>query len=173
MRSMRRVPAAFSLFVQTITCVCKQILANLGAYRALITSLSVYSTNSFWFLLSICGEDTWWNDTQKQTIYIFHNTHKYFFFLHHAHSYSIAWLLIKHSSKLRPTPCNHRLRWTLASFPASFTIYSFHPKLYVIPRILESQSILSLTKIIEEIIKIYDIKYIYYENIINEEPNDT
>jgi hypothetical protein len=30
-----------------------------------------------------------------------------------------------------------------------------------------------LTKIIEKITKIYDIKYIYYENITNEEPNDT
>jgi len=37
---------------------------------------------------------------------------------------------------------------------------------------LESQSILSLTKIIEKITKIYDIKYVYYQNIINEESNN-
>jgi hypothetical protein len=34
-------------------------------------------------------------------------------------------------------------------------------------------SISSLTKIIEKIIKIYDIKSIYYKNIDNEEYNDT
>ena len=31
----------------------------------------------------------------------------------------------------------------------------------------------SLTKIIEKNIKIYDIKYVYYENIANKESNDT
>jgi hypothetical protein len=46
--------------------------------------------------------------------------------------------------------------------------YSLRSKL-----ILESQSILSLTKIIEKIIKIYNIKYAYYENIINKESNNT
>jgi len=34
---------------------------------------------------------------------------------------------------------------------------------------MESQNISSLTKIIEKITKIYDIKYVYYENITNEE----
>jgi len=36
-----------------------------------------------------------------------------------------------------------------------------------------SQSILSLTKIIEKIKKIYNIEYVYYESIINEESNNT
>jgi hypothetical protein len=31
----------------------------------------------------------------------------------------------------------------------------------------------NLSRIIEKFTKIYDIKYIYYENIINEEFNDT
>ena len=34
-------------------------------------------------------------------------------------------------------------------------------------------SIWSLTKIIEKITKIYDIKYVYYKSIDNEESNDT
>jgi hypothetical protein len=47
------------------------------------------------------------------------------------------------------------------------------PNYKVIPTFLQSQSISSLTKIIERITKIYDTKYVYYENIINEESNDT
>ena len=35
------------------------------------------------------------------------------------------------------------------------------------------KSFQSLTKIIERNIKIYDIKYVYYKNIINKESNDT
>jgi hypothetical protein len=38
---------------------------------------------------------------------------------------------------------------------------------------LESQSIPSLTKVIERITKIHDIKWIYYKNIINEKYNST
>jgi hypothetical protein len=38
---------------------------------------------------------------------------------------------------------------------------------------LRESNILSLIKIIEKIIKNYNIKYIYYENIINEEYNNT
>jgi hypothetical protein len=46
-------------------------------------------------------------------------------------------------------------------------------KLVLPPFQIISQSILTLTKIIEKIIKIYNIKYVYYKNIINEESNDT
>jgi hypothetical protein len=52
-------------------------------------------------------------------------------------------------------------------------IYSIHSKLYVILTLLKSQNTSSLIKIIERIKKIYDIKYVYYKNIINEESNDT
>jgi hypothetical protein len=38
---------------------------------------------------------------------------------------------------------------------------------------LESQSILSLTKSVERILKIFDIKTGILENIIDEESNDT
>jgi ABC-type xylose transport system substrate-binding protein len=44
---------------------------------------------------------------------------------------------------------------------------------HVVSIFLESQDILSLTKIIEKIIKTYDIKLVSYENIINEESKDT
>jgi len=44
---------------------------------------------------------------------------------------------------------------------------------YVVSILLESQSILSLTKIIEKITHNYNIKYVYYESIINEKYNDT
>jgi ABC-type xylose transport system substrate-binding protein len=44
---------------------------------------------------------------------------------------------------------------------------------YVVSIFLESQNILSLTKIIEKITKTYDIKLVSYENIINEESKDT
>ena len=57
-----------------------------------------------------------------------------------------------------------RFRRSLAVVVYSIYIhvyYSLHPKLSVILRILESQSILSLTKIIKRIIKIYDIKEAY------------
>jgi hypothetical protein len=45
--------------------------------------------------------------------------------------------------------------------------------IYVISTFLESQNILSFFKIIEKIIKTYDIKYVHYDNIINEESNGT
>jgi hypothetical protein len=77
-------------------------------------------------------------------------------------SVTISWVLC-----LRSTYHNHSC--TLYFY---YNLYSLHSKLYVILTFLGIRNILSLTKIIERIQRFYDIKYVYYENIFNEESND-